>query len=151
MSASTRQSWCWKWCQVFTLKKLWKKYFGYRKTPAKVRHLVTTRDLIGLKNISILTQVWNVCPNIIQYYRAVASGGEGGLGGALAHPQFLAEQLILSQPGGRLCPPQYYEPPGFSDLAKSMKNYLQAFSWIFLDRIKRTGCNKRTGWSKTFI
>ena len=28
-----------------------------------------------------------------------------GPGGALA-PQFLAKQLTLSQPGGRLCPPQ---------------------------------------------
>ena len=33
-----------------------------------------------------------------KHYRAVASG-------------FLAKQLTLSQPGGRLCPPQYYEPP----------------------------------------
>ena len=37
--------------------------------------------------------------------RAVASGG-----GAL-DPQFMTKQLTLSQPGGRLCPPQYYEPP----------------------------------------
>ena len=35
--------------------------------------------------------------------RAVATGGWGF--------QFLAEQLTLSQPGGRLCPPQYYDPP----------------------------------------
>ena len=32
-------------------------------------------------------------------------GGGGGL------PQFLAKHLTLSQPGGRLCPPQYYKPP----------------------------------------
>ena len=25
--------------------------------------------------------------------------------------QFLAKQLTLTQPGGRLYPPQYYEPP----------------------------------------
>ena len=36
--------------------------------------------------------------------RAVASGG-------IQPPQFLAKQLSLSQPGGRLYPLQYYEPP----------------------------------------
>ena len=41
--------------------------------------------------------------------RAVASEGSGR---ALAPlPQFLAEELTLSQPGGRLCPPQFYEAP----------------------------------------
>ena len=35
---------------------------------------------------------------------------KGGTLGASA-PQCLAEQLTLSQPGGRLCPPQYYKPP----------------------------------------
>ena len=31
--------------------------------------------------------------------------------GWLYPPQFLAEQLTLSQPGGRLCSPQYNKPP----------------------------------------
>ena len=47
----------------------------------------------------------------------------GGLGGAIA-PQFLAEQLTLSQPGGQIIPTTtYYEPhppPGFSDLATAL-------------------------------
>ena len=38
--------------------------------------------------------------------------------------QFLDKQLTLSQPGGRLCPPQYYEPPRFSDLATGLKRFL---------------------------
>ena len=38
-----------------------------------------------------------------------------GPGGARA-PQFLADQLTLSQPGGHIIPTQYYVPlpPGFS-------------------------------------
>ena len=43
------------------------------------------------------------------YFRAVARGG-GGEGG-LKPPQFLADQLTLSQPGGHILPTQYYEPP----------------------------------------
>ena len=35
--------------------------------------------------------------------------GGGGLGG-LKPPQFLADQLTLSQPGGHILPTQYYEP-----------------------------------------
>ena len=44
--------------------------------------------------------------------RAVTSGGGWG-----APLQFLAKQLTLYQPGGRLCPPQYYS---FSDLAPAL-------------------------------
>ena len=37
-------------------------------------------------------------------------------------PQFLARQLTYLNQGGRLCPPQYYEPPtpGFSNLATAL-------------------------------
>ena len=46
-----------------------------------------------------------------------AVGTEGGRIGICPAPRFLADQLPLSQPGGRLCPPHYYmpPPPGFSD------------------------------------
>ena len=37
------------------------------------------------------------------YFRAVARGAQA--------PQFLADQLTLSQPGGQILPTQYYEPP----------------------------------------
>ena len=45
-------------------------------------------------------------------------GAEGaGWGGACPLPlKILAHQLTLSQPGGILCPPNYYLPPGFSNL-----------------------------------
>ena len=53
----------------------------------------------------------------IMTFRAVASGGAVG---ALAPPQFLAEQFTLSQPGGRLYPTQYYEsPPDFQTLRRA--------------------------------
>ena len=45
--------------------------------------------------------------------RSAAKGG--------AAPQVLDEELTLSQPGGRLYPPQYYDPLGFSDLATAMQ------------------------------
>ena len=50
--------------------------------------------------------------------RAVARWGLGGL----QPPQSLTDQLTLSQPGGAdyICPPQYYHPPGFSDLATGL-------------------------------
>ena len=37
-------------------------------------------------------------------------------------PQILADQLTLSQSGGRLCPPSYYlpRPPEFLDLPKAL-------------------------------
>ena len=38
-------------------------------------------------------------------------------------PQFLADQLTLSQPWGHILPTQYYEPPGFSDLATALCMY----------------------------
>ena len=51
------------------------------------------------------------------YFRAVVSGGGGGSGGVRAPPpQFLADQLALSQPGGALCPPDYQVPPDFQNL-----------------------------------
>ena len=49
--------------------------------------------------------------------RAVASGGAGG---ALAPPVFCKTVNPISTRGDRLCPPQYYEPPGFSDLATGL-------------------------------
>ena len=48
------------------------------------------------------------------YYRPVASGGAGGASvfGKIVNP--------ISTKGDILCPPQYYEPPGFSDLATGL-------------------------------
>ena len=40
----------------------------------------------------------------------------------------LAKQLTLSQPVGRLCPPHYYEPPRFSDLATALIFIMLSFS-----------------------
>jgi hypothetical protein len=39
---------------------------------------------------------------------SIRAVGTWGLGGT--HPQILTDQLDLSQPGGRLCPPHYYLP-----------------------------------------
>ena len=38
-------------------------------------------------------------------------------------PQILADQSTLSPPGGRLCPPHYYSPHGFSDLPTALLLY----------------------------
>ena len=48
-------------------------------------------------------------------------------------PQISADQLTLSQPGGHILPTQYYEPPGFSDLAMA----LQTATWIFANICKK--------------
>ena len=50
-------------------------------------------------------------------------------GGALA-PQFVAEQLTLSQPGGQIMPTIVLQapPPGFSDLATAL-NVLIRLEW----------------------
>ena len=72
-------------------------------------------------------------------FRPIAS--EGGGGGACANPppQFLAEQLTLSQPGGQIMPTvkctEY--PPGFSDLPTALMfiqflNSKQILKWIIL-------------------
>ena len=47
---------------------------------------------------------------------------KGGTLGASAPPQFLAEQLTLSQPGGQTMPTTVIQapPPGFSDLAMAL-------------------------------
>ena len=47
---------------------------------------------------------------------------------AVASGQFLAEQLALTQPGGAdyTYQLQYYEPPGFSDLATAPSGLTQA-------------------------
>ena len=45
--------------------------------------------------------------------------------GGLQPPQFLADQLTLSQPGGAHYPhPVLQAPPGFSDLATALKHIL---------------------------
>ena len=58
-----------------------------------------------------------------QIYRAVGAGGQGG------HcPQTFNDELTLSQPGsrwGRLCPPHYYLPPGYSDLPTALPQIYQ--------------------------
>ena len=47
------------------------------------------------------------------YFRAVARGAQA--------PQFLADQLTLSHPGGAHYPhPVLQAPPGFSDLATAL-------------------------------
>ena len=54
------------------------------------------------------------------YVRAVASGG---LGESPPTPQFLAEQLTLSQPGGQITYAHHSTtrpPPGFSDLVTAL-------------------------------
>ena len=51
-------------------------------------------------------------------FRAVA---REGLGGGLQPPQFMTDQLTLSQPGGgTLSPPSTTSPTGFSDLATAL-------------------------------
>ena len=56
----------------------------------------------------------------LQECRAVASGG-GGWGAKAPPPQFLAEQLTLSQPGGQYAHHSTTSPlPGFSDLATAL-------------------------------
>ena len=46
----------------------------------------------------------------------------GGLGGATAPPPVFSRTVNpISTRGSRLCPPQYYEPPGFSDLATALQ------------------------------
>ena len=44
-----------------------------------------------------------------------------GLGGSSPPPQFLSEQLTLSQPGGQIMPTTVLQaPPKFSDLATAL-------------------------------
>ena len=60
----------------------------------------------------------NFFVNLVYKTQAVASEGAGG---ALA-PQFLAKQLILSQPGGQILPTTVLRaPPGISDLATGLR------------------------------
>ena len=54
-----------------------------------------------LSKLGLLRYANETCLHI----RAVARGQ------GLQPPQCLTDQLTLSQPGGRLCPPQYYQPP----------------------------------------
>ena len=51
-------------------------------------------------------------------------GGGGGL-------QFWADQLTLFQPGGRLCPPHYYQPLKYLDGVASLIWYVQWVCKIF--------------------
>ena len=44
----------------------------------------------------------------------------GGAGGAMATPDFGRSVNPILTRGDRLCPPQYYEPPGFLDLATGL-------------------------------
>ena len=52
-------------------------------------------------------------------------------------PGCFSGQLTLSQPGGRLCPSQYYKPPptpsGFSDLTTALSHVT---TWESLIRIE---------------
>ena len=41
----------------------------------------------------------------------VQRGGRAFGGAQAPPPQFLADQLTLSQPGGHILPTQYYDPP----------------------------------------
>ena len=66
--------------------------------------------------------------------------GEAGSGGASA-PQCSTDQVTLSQPGGRLCPPQYYQPPGFSDLATGLFNI-----WFFWNISVKNPCPNKKFW-----
>jgi len=43
--------------------------------------------------------------------------------GGLKPPQFLADQLTLSQPGGHILPTQYYEPPRIQTLRRPCMVY----------------------------
>ena len=55
---------------------------------------------------------------ILQQHLVHLSAGlsETGVPGVTWHPPILADQLTLSQPGGRLCPTNNTGTPGFSDL-----------------------------------
>ena len=64
-------------------------------------------------------------PSIV-LYRAVGAGRDRG---ACTPPQFLAAQLTLPHPGGRLCPPHYYVPPNFQTLLRPRSTLARRTQW----------------------
>ena len=61
----------------------------------------------------VIQRAWGFCTlYACALYNTFKAQGRRKRGvGGLQPPQFLAEQFTLSQPGGRLYPTQYYEPP----------------------------------------
>ena len=83
--------------------------------------------------LSCYLMTWN--PAKLDFFKAVEKGchwisSQGcrprGVPGAPWDPQILADQLTLSQPGGRLCPPNN---TGFSDLPTALHRQLLATNW----------------------
>ena len=68
-------------------------------------------------------------PHLPTYILCLALASAQGAGGALPSPQFLAEQLTLSQPGGRLCPPQYYKP---SRIFRPCNGSAYIYTWLIV-------------------
>ena len=54
----------------------------------------------------------------------IPNSNSGGVvpGGAMAHPDFGRSVNPISTRGDRLCPPNYYGTPGFSDLPMALTN-----------------------------
>ena len=54
--------------------------------------------------------------NSVELFRHVGAGGAG-------KPQTFSDQLTLSQPGSKLCPPYYYRPPDFQTILRPWNRF----------------------------